>query len=366
MKDRILETWNYLHGIPELANKEEQTSSFLAQRLKEAGFTVTEHIGGTGVVGVLKGAEEGPVCAFRADMDALPHVVDGKDVVMHSCGHDANCSMVLTMAEEIAKTGIKRGALKIVFQAAEEVLQGALAMIDAGMISDVDYFFGIHLRPVQEIGLGKAIAALSHGGTLFTELEVIGKSTHGARPHLGVNSIDAAVQIVNAVNAVKENPAVNWSSKVTRFNSNSPAMNTIPEKVAMSIDTRASDNDALESLKSKLEAIITHIPMAFGAEGKIINTGRVPAADLDAGATGIAAEAIVNVLGEEGLVPFLQTSGSDDFHFYKASKNSIKTGFIGVGADLTPGLHMPSMTFNKEALKIGADILIYTANKLLN
>ena len=129
---RIQETYDALHAMPEVGFEEVKTSAWLAERIKAAGFAVTTGVGGTGIVAVLKGKEAGPVVALRADMDALAHVVDGKDVCVHSCGHDSHCTMVLTAAEELAAAGIKRGTLKILFQPAEEKLFGATRMIEAG------------------------------------------------------------------------------------------------------------------------------------------------------------------------------------------------------------------------------------------
>ena len=104
---RIQETYDTLHAMPEVGFEEVKTAAWLAEKIKAAGFAVTTGVGGTGIVAVLKGKEAGPVVAVRADMDALAHVVDGKEVCVHSCGHDAHCTMVLTAAEELAAVGIK-------------------------------------------------------------------------------------------------------------------------------------------------------------------------------------------------------------------------------------------------------------------
>ena len=100
---RILATYEILHAMPEVGFNEFKTSAWLAEKIGAAGFTVTTGVGGTGIVAELKGKEPGPVVALRADMDALAHTVDGKDVCVHSCGHDSHCAMVLTAAEEISR-----------------------------------------------------------------------------------------------------------------------------------------------------------------------------------------------------------------------------------------------------------------------
>ena len=165
METRVLATYDALHAMPEVGFAEFKTSAWLAEKIAAAGFSVTTGVGGTGIVAVLKGKEPGPVVALRADMDALEHVVDGKDVCVHSCGHDAHCTMVLSAAQELAATGITRGTLKILFQPAEEKLFGATRMIEAGALDDVDVVLGIHLRPIQEAKTGQATPALYHGSS---------------------------------------------------------------------------------------------------------------------------------------------------------------------------------------------------------
>ena len=150
IKTRVLETYDALHAMPEIGFQEEKTSAYLAEKLESFGFTVKRGLGGTGVLGELKGVAPGPVVGLRADMDALGHEVDGKLVAIHSCGHDAHSTMVLAAAEALAKKGIARGTLKILFQPAEELLFGARRMIADGVADDLEMLFGIHLRPGQE------------------------------------------------------------------------------------------------------------------------------------------------------------------------------------------------------------------------
>lgn len=227
METRILATYDALHAMPEVGFAEFRTAAYLAEKVKTAGFAVTTGVGGTGIVAELKGKETGPVVVLRADMDALAHTVEGKDICVHSCGHDSHCAMVLTAAEEIGKTGIKRGTLKIFFQPAEEKLFGATRMIEAGVLEDVDIIIGIHLRPGQEAKTGQATPALYHGSSYIMEATINGLTAHGARPHLGVNAIDAAAAAINAVNAININPVIPWSCKVTRLQAGGATLNAI-------------------------------------------------------------------------------------------------------------------------------------------
>lgn len=153
--ERVTSLYQHLHEIPEIGFAEFKTSDFLAHSLLEVGYVVQTHVGGTGVIGILRGERPGPVLAIRADMDALSHIVNGKECAIHSCGHDAHCAMLLTVAEKVAERGINSGTLKILFQPAEETLLGAIKTIEGGAIDDVDFLLGMHLRPAQEAARDK-------------------------------------------------------------------------------------------------------------------------------------------------------------------------------------------------------------------
>ena len=97
----VVEVYNDLHKTPELGFQEFKTSAYIAQKLKEMGYEVTTGIGKTGVVAIEKGAQEGPCVMIRADMDALPFKVNGEDKVIHACGHDSHCAMLLAIASRL-------------------------------------------------------------------------------------------------------------------------------------------------------------------------------------------------------------------------------------------------------------------------
>ncbi len=356
--DRLKKTYLTLHAMPEPGFKEVKTAAFLALQLANLGYEVQTGIAGTGVVGSVHSGKPGPVLAIRADIDALPHVVDGEEKVIHSCGHDANATMVLTVAEEMAGKGLNCGTLKIIFQPGEETLFGALRMIEAGVIDNVDVLLGIHLRPVQEAGLGQATPALYHGSICIMEATITGQTAHGARPHLGVNAVDAAAAVVNAINAIHMNPVIPASIKVTKLLAGGAALNAIPDRAEMAMDLRAQENSLMDELIAKATRAIEGGAASVGATAKISVKGKVPAGEYDSGMLEIARKAIIDVLGNNGLLPPITTPGCDDFHFYGRHKSSLKTCFIGLGCDLSPGLHHPEMKFAIDALADGANILL--------
>lgn len=354
-----------LHQMPELGLKEEKTSAFLAEALKRAGYEVQARVGGTGVVGTLRGEKPGPVLALRADMDALKHLIEGQECAIHSCGHDAHSAMVLCTAEQVAQHRLASGTLKILFQPAEEILVGALGLLDAGALDDVDTIVGIHLRPQQEARKGQATPALCHGASSRIETILKGLTAHGGRPHLGINVIDAAAAVVNAINAIRMNPVVPSSIKVTKLQAGGGAVNTIPDRAEMAMDVRAQDNQVMQELLRKAEAAIGHAAASVGAEAVTKVRPGLPAAEYTPEIVELAAEAIVAVLGKGGLLPPLLTPGAEDFHFYKQRKPALQAGYIGLGCDLTPGLHHPEMKFDVSALGDGVSILQYIVERRL-
>lgn len=362
---RVNELWNDLHAMPEVGFKEIKTSSYLADKLRAAGYQVRTGIGVTGVIGTLISGCPGKVVALRADMDALAHTINGKDCALHSCGHDAHSAMVLATAEEIARRGLKSGTLKILFQPAEEVLDGACRMIDDGAIEDVEVLLGIHLRPIQEAALGQATPALYHGSSYIMEADIKGAAAHGARPHLGVNVIDAAAAVIGAVNAIHMNPTIPSTVKVTKLQAGGAALNVIPESAYMALDLRSQKNCLMNVLIQKTIKAIEAGVATVGAEATIKAKGGVPAAEYDNEIIEIASRAIVAVLGSEGLLDPIITPGGEDFHYFVKNKPALKTGYIGLGCDLTPGLHHPEMKFDHAALESGMKILLHMVDELV-
>ncbi len=364
---RVLDLYDFLHTIPELGFQEYKTAAFLAEELRKSGFTVTDNVGGTtGVTGIFDSGAAGPTVALRADIDALGHKIDGKLCAIHSCGHDAHSAMVLTAAEELVKTGsVQKGKLKIIFQPAEELATGALAMIKAGVIDDVDMILGLHLRPMEETPLGQSTPALYHAASQRLKGVFHGVPAHGARPHLGVNAIDAAVAAITAVNAVRLNPNDSYSIKATRFLCDSGVTNAIPSEATVIWDVRSELNSAMVTLIEKATAAVKAGAATVGATVDVTHYEGIPAAEYTPEMVDLLSESITAVYGPEGLHAPVKTAGGEDFHFYIKEKPSIKAGYFGLGCDLTPGIHHPEMKFNKAALETGKNVLLHAAKKLL-
>nr|WP_241391452.1 amidohydrolase [Serratia proteamaculans]ULG18690.1 peptidase M20 [Serratia proteamaculans] len=364
---KALEHYNYLHQIPELGFEEFQTSAYIGDVLEKAGFKVTRNVNNTtGIVAELCSGRPGPVLVLRADMDALGHIIDGVSCARHTCCHDGHSSVVLASAQAIIAEGIvKKGRLKLIFQPAEELGAGALAMVEGGVLDDADMILGFHVRPLDECPLGQAVPAMYYSASATVEAVIHGVPAHAARPHLGVNALDAAAAAVQAVNAIHLDPALTYSAKATRLRCDAGVTNAIPSEAQVCWDLRTQFNEPMTTLKSKVIQAIESSAAAFGATVKVQVLKEMPAAVIDEEMTTLIAESITEVLGKQGLLEPKTTPGSEDFFHYPRQRPGVKSGFWGLGANLTPGLHHPEMRFELAALETGVKIFKTCVNKVL-
>ncbi len=342
-----------LHPMAELGLEVKNTSEFVLSKLRSLGIEA-DHVPGTwGVLGVIRGKEPGPVVLLRADMDALPFKDEaGKTIAIHACGHDGHTSMLLEAASRLVGR-VKKGTLKLLFQPAEETMQGALLMVEKGVLDDVDIAVGAHIRPIQDLKPGTMCASVLYSGFAFPIVTVHGKPAHGSRPQLGVNAIDAAAAIIGAVNAIHMTPDVHWTVKPTQIKADG-AMNIIPAVCTMRFDIRAKKNDVMQELLAKFRRAVESTAQAYGASAEI-NMGTVgPAPDYDPEIEKELAECIEEVA--PGKLAGNCGGGGEDFNFFKTERPAIRTGYFGVGVGAAPGLHNRDMHFDDTLLPMGAKV----------
>lgn len=358
-RTEIFATYAELHKIPEESNQEFKTTAFLYDTLVKTDIKVKKSTA-TGLIAEIDSGLPGMCVGVRADIDALPFSnKDGSLRCIHACGHDSHSTMVLWTMLLLKQMGlVKHGKVRAIFQPAEEKLTGAKDMLASGAMEGVEEFYGVHLRPIQELAYGKAAPALLHGSSTMAEITIHGHIAHSARPHLGCNAIDGAVQTINGINAIWLNPAQSWSAKVTRIFSGGKAANIIPDKAVLSLDMRTATNKLREELLSKVKDAYEYGTKSVGCTGEFKTLLYAPAAEYDQVSVDNLASAIETVLGKENLVAPFVTTGSDDFHFYKQGKPELKTAFLALGAGAEPGMHHPDMHFNSNILLIGTKILM--------
>jgi amidohydrolase len=256
-----------LHAMPELGFEENKTSDYIQNELKKLGIPFKTGYGKTGIIGVITGGlGEGRSMMIRADIDGLPLDEEtdlefaSKNGCMHACGHDGHISILLETARVLQslKDSFK-GEVLLCFQPAEEIVQGALAMIDDGLLKDYhpDRVIGLHIwnqLPSGYVGVNDSVVFAS--ADAFS-LEVKGRGGHGALPHLNIDPIVAASQIIaNAQTIVSREIAPSDTGVLTfgKFESGS-APNIIPDKVKIEGTIRAYTQDVREKIFSSLQRI---------------------------------------------------------------------------------------------------------------
>ncbi|ARK32277.1 M20 peptidase aminoacylase family protein [Halalkalibacter krulwichiae] len=363
LHDRLLQIFDHLHSHPELSWKEEKTTAYIKQLLEQEGVVVRTFPDCTGLVAEIGSGM--PVVAVRADIDALGQEVNGVIQANHSCAHDAHMTIAIGVLLTLRKQELPKGTVRFIFQPAEEVGNGALKMVEKQVVDDVDYLYGVHVRPVQELKGGQATPAIIHGAGLFFEGKIIGEDAHGARPHLAVNAIEVGSAIVEQLKGIYADPQVPHSVKLTKFQAGGENANIIPGSAVFSIDLRAQSNEVLDQLQTKVEHVIEAIGKLYDVEIRLDVLDYVPAAEVHKQAESMMEAAINEVIGQERFVGPIVTSGGDDFHYYTIKRPHLKATMLGLGANLTPGLHHPYMTFEREAIFTGVEILAQAVVKTL-
>ena len=368
LKSEIYRVYEGLHALAEPSAKEYKTSAYISNILVQNGINHERGVAETGIVAILDSGVPGPTLGIRADLDGLIHSVDGKEKVMHTCGHDAHSTMVLFAGILLKEQNLlKKGRVKLIFQPSEEDerTSGARRMAKEGVVDDIDCLVGIHLRPIEEASFGQGIAALKHGALTTIGARITGESAHGGRPHLGKNPIDAMAAIVNSINAQWIDPKIPSSAKVTYINAGTIGASSIPPEGTIVVDLRCQNNEEMEILIKKVTRAIETGAETVDCKAEIKVIPGLPAAVYDDGMIQMADSVLRRVLGDGASLGIIQTTGAEDFHEFTKHKPSLRTTYIGLGADLFPGLHHPDMTFRREALLKGIEILVRMAEEVL-
>ena len=318
------------------------------------------------MVATLASGKPGPVVALRTDMDCLLFKqADGSECPIHACGHDGHMTIALGVAQLLVEQGLPCGSVKILCQPAEEIGQGALALLKAGALDDVDYALGYHLMPKDMARSGQIIAQINWTACTLMEGEIRGLAAHGSQPHLGVNAIDVGAAIVAGINALHTNPLLGGSVKTTRFIGGAGSLNAICDKVQIGFDLRSTSNREMLALRQRVSDVVVNTAKVYGAEAQCHIVGTCPAAEADPSLLALTCETIVDELGSEGLIPSASITVGEDFNFFKEQRPKLKTASLGIGCDLLPRLHDPEMHFDHAALAPAIKVLTTLTQKLL-
>ncbi|MEW9697846.1 M20 family metallopeptidase [Paenibacillus sp. SI8] len=257
----------HLHQNPELSFQEYRTAEFVAAHLRSWGIEVRTQVGGNGVVGLLRGADNGPTVALRADMDALP-IQDEKKCeysslvqgVMHACGHDAHTSTLLGVAKVASQHRDQlKGNLLFLFQHAEETTPGgANAMIQDGALDGVDAVFGVHLWTPFPVGHVYAKAGPMMAAPDEFIIRIQGKGGHGGLPHQAIDSIHVASQLVVNLQSIVSrsvDPIEPCVVSIGSFHAGS-SFNVIAETSTLTGTVRTFNPELQKDVKARMERMV--------------------------------------------------------------------------------------------------------------
>ena len=372
LHQKMVERRRHLHQHPELSFQERDTSRWVSERLKELGVSVTEGVGGNGVVGRIKGAHPGPTVAFRADMDALP-IQDEKEVpyrssvpkVMHACGHDGHTTMLLGLAEILQRNLDEvRGEVVLLFQHAEEQTPGgAISMIEDGCLEGVETIFGIHLwtpLPIGQVGVcsGPALAATDH-----FEVEIVGEGGHGGFPHQTVDAVVVAAKAILDLQLVVSryvDPLESAVVSVGKLSAGS-SFNVIAERAIFEGTVRTLSEEVRSLVERKMEQIVKGVCEGTGASYDLRYQRGYPPLVNHLEETDVVRRAIVG-LERCTLVEMKPIMGGEDFAYY-LQKVPGCFFFVGAGNEDKGAIyphHHPKFDFDEDALSIGVEALLAT------
>jgi hippurate hydrolase len=355
-----------IHEHPETAFEEHRTSDQVAKKLAEFGIEVHRGLAGTGVIGTLKVGSGRRAIGLRADMDALHiHEKNGFDHAsknvgkMHACGHDGHTTMLLGAAKYLAETRNFDGTVHFIFQPAEENEGGGRVMVEQGLFDQfpVEAVYGMHNKPGMAVGKfgirpGPMMAAYDR-----FEIVIKGKGTHGAMPHLGIDPIVIAANLVNALQSIASratDPVEAVVVTVTQIHAGD-TWNVIPDDVVLRGTTRAFRPEIHKSLEPSIRRIAEGVCAAFGASMTMRYDYGYPPLVNDDAHTQAAAQIAGEIVGGDNVTRTVDpTMGAEDFAFMLQAKPG---AYIFIGNGSGEGgclLHNARYDFNDQVLPLGA------------
>lgn len=376
-ENEVIEFRRDLHMYPELSLKEYRTTERIKEKLTSLGIEIIDLGMETGVVGLLKGKEEGPTIALRADIDALP-IQELRDVeyksrndgVMHACGHDFHAAIVMGAAMILSNMRDRIGGnIMFVFQPAEETNEGARLMVENGLFTDIkaDLIFGVHNNP--EIPWGKI--AIKKGGLMAAvdtiKIRVRGKGGHGAIPNATRDPIVAAAAMVMDLQTIVSRnispfePAV---ISIGTFNSGT-ANNIISEVVEMTGTVRSFSEETREILSKRIKEVLEHTAKAYNVDVELDYINELPAIINSQELTELAYKAANEIVGEEGIIEPIPSMGGEDFAVFTEKIPGFYF-WVGVGnkeKDMEYVWHNPRFDGDERAIMIAATVMSNMALK---
>ena len=372
--DELINIRRYIHAHPELSGLENQTAILISGYLRDIGWRVKESVGRTGVIAEFGPKDKGFI-GLRVDMDALPifektnlsfsSKVDG---VMHACGHDLHISIGLGVAKIIKDLQLNFGT-RIIFQPAEEIASGARWMINDGATNGLNQILGVHVFPELSVGTvgikeGSLTAAAGE-----IQVEIQGKSGHGARPHEGVDAIWVASKIISGIQELitrKLNPLDPVVITFGQINGGN-AYNILAEKVNLIGTVRCTNLKLFKGIDSWLNKNISSIANTCGAKAKIKFREITPPVNNNIDINRVIRDSATQILGQQNVIELQKPSlGAEDFAEFL---NEVPGAMFRLGVSNEKGcppLHSSKFDPDERAIAVGIKVITESIVKLNN
>lgn len=395
LENKVIQWRHEIHQNPELSNREFKTAEKIATHLRSLGIDVQTGIAHTGVVGLLKGKRPGKVLALRADMDALP-VSEQNDLpyrskvkatfsgqetgVMHACGHDTHVAILMGVAEYLAQNNDFAGAVKFIFQPAEEgppqgEKGGARLMVEEGVLENpkVDAIYGLHINSATPVGQVRYKSKGIMAAAQRFVIEVQGKQAHGSEPWMAVDPILISAKIIDGLQTI-----ISRNSKLTKEGAvisvgsihSGIRFNIIPECARMVGTVRTLDEDMKQLILRRMNELVPQIAAAYGGSATVNISETAALTYNDPALTQTAVKSLKKALGEDQVVEMRAVTGAEDFSAFQEKVPGFYFylgGLIqGNTPEEAPSHHTPEFLVDDAGLIHGVKAMVQLSLDFLN
>ena len=400
-KANLAALFDHFHRNPELSHREFKTAERLAKEIRALGYEVTEKVGGTGVVAVMKNGE-GPTVMIRADMDGLPVKEDSglsyastvmqEDIdgvvkpVMHACGHDTHITSLVGTARMLAARKDQwKGTLVLIGQPAEERISGARDMLADGLYKRFpkpDYAIAFHVAADRPSGKIEVPLGAAYASADSVDIIVKGVGAHGASPNKGIDPVLVAAQIVVSLQSVVSRSIDPLQPGVITVGAihGGTKHNIIGDKVEMQLTVRSLDPKVREQLLDGIDRVAKGVAISMGVPEKLLpevirsKTESTPPTVNDAATAAIVKEALIAGMGADALVEMPpEGMGAEDFAYFITPESGVKGVYFAVGGtpakevEAAPSHHSPFFKVEPEpSIKAATEAMVIAAMRLFN
>lgn len=372
----VLDLRREFHMHPETSWNEKRTSKRIKEELAKMGISYQEYAD-TGVAAVIKGSNAGKTAALRADMDALK-VEEKTDLefksknegIMHACGHDGHTAMLLGTARALYEIRDQlAGNVKLIFQPAEEMVQGAAKMVEEGVLDDVDGIMGIHLWADLPTGKINVEAGPRMASGDYVIVEFTGKGGHGSMPHQGVDPIVMASSFVLDSQAILSRETNSLDPVVLTFGKmkSGSRFNVIPDKAEIVGTLRCFSEKTRVQASKAIKRYAEKTAKAYRGEAEVTIQKGTPPTINDQRAAEIARSAAQKIIAAEDLIAMDKTTGSEDMAYYLREVPGV-IAFVGAGfedEEQNYPHHNSKFKINEDSLKTGTSLYFNFALEFL-